>query len=100
MAKNEIEEKRLNQEIKRSAKRDRTQWLEKLAESGSWESVKHLRRPKKNAQGRLMDMNGNYVFSHERDDSYLNILRNFNGMPVPMLVLLPAHPFLNRYQST
>ena len=53
-------------EVKKSAKHDRSKWLETLASSGDWKSLKKLRRRRHSKQGRLRNEDGHLVSSELR----------------------------------
>ena len=67
-------EKELNKEIRRSAKRDRAQWLTDLAASCSWDSMRYLKKKRKPAQGRLRNEDGQLVSSEDRAETMANYL--------------------------
>ena len=57
----EVEKARLHREVKVWAKRDRTIWMEKMLEDGSWQSLKKIRRPKPPKRLKLRDHLGELV---------------------------------------
>ena len=63
------QEKQLRLEVKRSAKQDRARWLENLASSGDWRSLRRLRKGRPVKQGRLRDANGDLVSSDLRAEA-------------------------------
>ena len=63
------QEKQLRLEVKRSAKQDRARWLENLAPSGDWRSLRLLRIGRPVKQGRLRDANGDLVSSDLRAET-------------------------------
>ena len=67
-------EKELSKEIRRSAKRDRAQWLTDLAASGSWDSMRYLKKKRKPAQGRLRNEDGQLVSSEDWAETMANYL--------------------------
>ena len=63
-------EQSLHKQVKKSARHDRTQWLDELASSGDWNSLKQLRKRKQPSQGRLRDSSGDYVSLEMRADTF------------------------------
>ena len=59
-------ETELNKDVKRSAKVDRNVWLSGLLESGDWNAVQRLRKPRLPKQGRLRNLRGELVESEMR----------------------------------
>jgi len=57
------EEKRLHQQVKKAAKRDRTRWLNSLLASGDWKQIRKLRQAKKVTCRRLRNAAGDLVES-------------------------------------
>ena len=66
----------LTKQIKASVKKDKTQWLEKLASTGSWDDIKFLRNKKKLKQGRLRDSNGHIVDITAKADTFAKHLQD------------------------
>ena len=60
-----IEERRLHKLVRSMAKKDRTAWMERLLDEGSWEQIRRIRKPKKPRQGKLRDGQGVLVDSDE-----------------------------------
>ena len=48
---------------------DRAEWLTELAQTGSWDGVRRLRKRPRLAQGRLKDSSGQLVSSEHRADT-------------------------------
>jgi len=53
----------LHKEIRKKAKEDRTNWLDKLLAEGRWSAIKNLRKGRLVRQGRLRDASGDLVDS-------------------------------------
>ena len=70
-------EKHLQKQVKISTKRDRAKWLEDLASSGDWSSIKKLRKGRNIKQGRLR--NGELVSSELRAEHWLITWSKSNG---------------------
>ena len=62
-------EKELRRETKQSSRRDRARWLQDLAGSGDWQSLRKLRGGNKARQTRLRDCRGCIVSSELRADT-------------------------------
>ena len=62
-------EKQLRNDVKKSAKDDRSKWLEDLVSSGDWKSVKQLRKGRRVKQGRLRNTEGVLVSSELRAET-------------------------------
>ena len=62
-------EKYMNKLIKYSVKIDRSLWLNDLISNASWTQIRKLRKPPKNAQGRLLNIHGDHVFTNERAET-------------------------------
>ena len=62
-------EKQLRSDVKKSAKDDRSKWLEDLVSSGDWKSVKQLRKGRHVKQGRLRNAEGVLVSSELRAET-------------------------------
>lgn len=64
-------ERLLHKKVKASAKRNREQWLNDLASTGSWRDVRLLRRHKQQVanQGRLKDSAGVFVDTEQRAET-------------------------------
>ena len=59
-------EKELNHIVKKSIANDKATFLKTLAGTGTWRSVKDIRKPRQVQQGRLRDLNGSLVDSDQR----------------------------------
>ena len=57
--------KQINKLIKYSVKIDRSLWLNDLISNASWTEIRKLRKPPKNAQGRVLNIHGDHVFTNE-----------------------------------
>ena len=68
------EVKALKKQIKKSARRDRRNWLIALAGSGSWDAARKSRAPAKHSQGRLNDANGSPISSEFRAQRFAEFL--------------------------
>ena len=62
--------------LKKAAKQDRAKWLEDLASSGDWKSIKKLRQGRRVMQGRLRNADGTLVPSHLRAQTLAKHLEN------------------------
>eukprot|EP00959_Pyramimonas_sp_CCMP1952_P361696 7575001-Pyramimonas_sp.AAC.1 len=51
-------EKDLHKTARKSAKQDKSKWLENALATGSWKQVRNFRSPRPAKQGRLRDVNG------------------------------------------
>ena len=69
LAKDEFEVKRLHILVRRSAKEDRSAWVDEALADGSWHAIKKFRKPKAAKQGRLRDQFGMLVSSDQRADT-------------------------------
>ena len=80
------EEVKLNRQIRRTAKADRTKWLEGLITTGSWQEVKKLQQTSKvRVESRkLHDVAGNLVESSERADTFAAHLETVQWAVRPM----------------
>ncbi len=59
----------LNKQIRTSAKRDRAVWLSGVTTGGSWSAIRQLRRPRPPQRGKLNNLDGVAVESHERAET-------------------------------
>ena len=90
-----VAEKEARKAVKQSAKRDRARWLEALAASGDWKSLRKLRGGKRQKQGRLQDMTGKVVDSELRAETFAEYLEKIQWK-VRQVTLVPgADPPLN-----
>jgi hypothetical protein len=85
------EEKRLSKLAKKSARQDRREWLTDIAGANSWEQVRKLRRKTCHKQGRLKDLNGQYVDSDERAQTLATYLQEVQWAVRPA-TLIDAPP--------
>ena len=67
-------EQRLHRLVRKSAKTDKGAWLDETVASGSWESIRRLKKPRGKKQGRLMDQAGDLVSSEDRADTMAEYL--------------------------
>ena len=67
-------EKRIHKEVRKSAKVDRARWLDEALVSGSWRSVRNLKKPRAAKQGRLKNKSRDIVSSEERADTMAEYL--------------------------
>ena len=70
------EEKRLHKEIRRMARKDRTEWIDRMLANGSWEQIKKIRQPKKVQHGRLRDRRNELVESDKWSDTMAEYLES------------------------
>ena len=70
----QVEEKRFRKEVRRMARKDRTVWMDRMIEDGSWEQIKKLRRPRKVQHGRLCDSQGKLVESDQWSNTMADYL--------------------------
>jgi len=56
-------EQRLHREVRKSAKVDRTVWLERILETGDWKQLRNIRKPKKLKHSRLRNASGDLIES-------------------------------------
>ena len=56
-------------EARKQARRDRTQWMDALLQTGDWQQIRNVRRPRKPKCGRLQDSNGQLVESDAWGDT-------------------------------
>jgi hypothetical protein len=57
------EEQRLHKQVRIAAKKDRTEWVDRLLVTGTWEQVKRLRKKAPRRPGKLRDQKGDLVDS-------------------------------------
>ena len=83
------EEIRLNTEIKKSARRDRANWISNAITTGSWEEIKKFKRKRKIniSSRRLNDENGVQVESSQRADTFATHLETVQWAVRPMNTL-------------
>ena len=62
-------EKYMTKAIKLSVKADRSTWWNNLIANDSWADIRNLRKPPKHAQGRLLNLTGDNVFSNHRAET-------------------------------
>ena len=72
-------EEQLQKDVKKSASTDRSKWLEDLASSGEWKSIKALRRGRITNQGRVRTTDGELVSSDLRQRHRLSTWNKHNG---------------------
>jgi hypothetical protein len=69
-AQNELEcERRLHKEVRKSAKQDRTAWLDQMLQDGSWLQVRKLRKPRRANCCKLRGRDGQLVESDRWADT-------------------------------
>ena len=86
-------EQRLHKQIRSAAKRDRAQWLNGIASTGSWEDVRRLRKKKRPLQGRLRNVEGELVSSDNRADTMAAYLQKVQWAVRPCTAV-PDRPAL------
>ena len=88
-------EKELRKETKRSARKDRAEWLRELAGKGDWSSIKKLRGHQKSVQTRLKDRDGIVVSTEQRSSTLADHLETVQWCvrPVTLLPDLPPNIF-------
>lgn len=57
----DMEERRLHKEVRRTTRLDRTSWIKQMLSEGSWEQFRLLQKLMKRKQGRLLDNAGQQV---------------------------------------
>jgi len=62
-------EKILHQQVRASAKKDRTEWLDKMLQDGNWTQVRKLRRPRRAKCCKLQGQDGEFVESDKWADT-------------------------------
>ena len=72
-----MEEQCLRKEVKRSAKRDRAKWLDELASTGDWNSLKILKGSCTSKQTRLANHTGDVVSTEERAQTFARHLETY-----------------------
>ena len=87
-------EKQLQKEVKKSAKKDRSNWLEDLASSGDWKSIKKLRRGRIVKQGRLKNTDGEFVSSELRAETLAEHLEKVQWRIRPTTLIPEQRPNL------
>ena len=80
-------EKNLRKHVHRSARRDRANWLERVAGSGEWDAMRVLRKPRRVKQSRLKDANGVAVGTDERATTLAAHLENVQWCVRPVTLL-------------
>ena len=79
-AANEYEnEIRLHKEVRASAKKDRTKWLDRMLENGDWTQVRKLRNPRRARCCKLQDCDGKLVESDRWGETMAEYFENCNG---------------------
>ena len=84
------EEDRLHKLIRKSAKSDRRRWLQEVAGSGSWSSLRRLRKGAPHKQGRLESLGGEAVDSSQRADTFAQYLQDVQWAVRPANLVDPA----------
>ena len=59
------EEKRLHKLVRRSARKDKDNWLNAVITDGGWKNVNLIRKPRKVKKGKLRDQSGNLCESNQ-----------------------------------
>ena len=77
-------ERRLTQQIKRQARKDRAVWTNDLLTDGSWSALKAFRRPLRVDSRKLRDENGELVESSERADTFATHLEHVQFVERPL----------------
>ena len=88
-------EKHLNKHIKKSAKKDRSIWLEELAGTGDWQALRRLKQGRKAVQTRLCDETGNTVSTEQRADVFAQHLETIQWRVRPVTLLPGVEPPLH-----
>ena len=86
-------EQRLHKQIRSAAKRDRAEWLNRIASTGSWEDVRRLRKKKRPLQGRLRNVDGELVSSDNRAETMASYLKRVQWAVRPCTAV-PERPAL------
>jgi hypothetical protein len=71
---NRQEERRLLKEVRKSCKIDKTEWMDSNIALGCWDGIRRFCRPRQHKQGRLQNLQGRLVASHERADTVATYL--------------------------
>ena len=67
-------EKTLRRDIKRSARRDKSAWLNDVAATGDWKAIRKIRKPRAPQQTRLQNCEGRSVGTEERASTFADHL--------------------------
>ena len=71
-------------QVRKSAKHDRTRWLDTVLENGDWQQIRLLRKPRKLRCGRLLDDSGSLVESDAWADTMADHLEKVQWMVRPL----------------
>jgi hypothetical protein len=80
-------ELQLRKDIKKSAKRDRSRWLEDLAGTGDWKALRKLKKPRKVSQSRLRDKYGIPVSTDMRAEVFAEYLETIQWYVRPVQLI-------------
>lgn len=89
-------ERELHKQTKKSARKDRSKWLEDLAGTGDWHAMKLLKRGRKTTQTRLKDVNGTSVHSDERASAFAAHLETVQWRVRPVTLVPGSEPPLHQ----
>ena len=73
--------------VRKSAKRDRADWLKNVAAQGDWAALKLLRKGAKKQQGRLYNTHGDLVSSEDRADTFAEHLATVQWRVRPVTLI-------------
>ena len=88
-------ESQFHKAVRKSARRDRAQWLQNLADEGSWQSLRALQRGQQSSQTRLFDANGTPVSSDLRADVFAEYLQREQWYVRNVSLEVGARPLIN-----
>jgi len=63
------DERRLHKDVRKSAKLDRTRWLDQLLQDGDWQQIRKIRNPRRARSAKLRDSAGEIVESDQWADT-------------------------------
>ena len=75
-----LDEKFYHKEIRRSVKRDRSEWIERTLADGTWKALNALRKPPKAQPGKLRNALGELVSSESRASTFADYLESVQWM--------------------
>ena len=70
-------EKLLHQQVRASAKKNRTEWLDKMLQDGNWTQVRQLRRPRRAKCCKLQGQDGEFVENDRWADTMANTMADY-----------------------
>ena len=85
-------EKELNAVAKKNIKEDKTQWIKSIAATGDFKQIRTLRKLKAKQQCRLMNSNGELVFSDQRAETLADHLQNIQWAVHPCAAIPTGDP--------